>query len=73
MSLSYQMAAQSNCKSMSSALRATSAYNAKSHSHNVELRYPSRPDALALNGVSVAFQPGKTYAFCGPSGSGKSR
>jgi len=44
-----------------------------SHSQNVDLRYPSRPDALAVQNLSLTFQPGVSYAFCGASGSGKSR
>ena len=72
-SLFCRRAARSSCRSSSGMLRTISADFAEHSSHNVELRYPSRPDALALNGVSVTFQPGMTYAFCGPSGSGKSR
>lgn len=44
-----------------------------SHSQNVDLRYPSRPDALAIQNLALTFQPGVSYAFCGASGSGKSR
>lgn len=40
--------------------------------HGVQLRYPSRPDVLALRGVDVHLEPGKSYAFCGTSGAGKS-
>ena len=40
--------------------------------HNVDFRYPSRPDALALNNLSMTIQPGKTYALVGSSGCGKS-
>lgn len=40
--------------------------------NNVDLRYPSRPDRLALDNLSLRLEPSKTYAFCGPSGSGKS-
>ncbi|WWC59907.1 uncharacterized protein I303_102469 [Kwoniella dejecticola CBS 10117] len=41
-------------------------------SNQVELRYPSRPDILALASVSLNLRPGKSYAFCGTSGAGKS-
>eukprot|EP00931_Biecheleriopsis_adriatica_P045750 TRINITY_DN26207_c0_g1_i1.p1 TRINITY_DN26207_c0_g1~~TRINITY_DN26207_c0_g1_i1.p1 ORF type:complete len:1311 (+),score=206.85 TRINITY_DN26207_c0_g1_i1:130-4062(+) len=39
---------------------------------NVVFSYPSRPDGVALNGVSFVVPSGKTTAFVGPSGSGKS-
>ncbi|KAI9632019.1 P-loop containing nucleoside triphosphate hydrolase protein [Dioszegia hungarica] len=39
---------------------------------NVSLRYPSRPDVMALNDVSFRMEPSKAYAFCGTSGAGKS-
>ena len=35
-------------------------------------RYPSRPNHIALDGVSIALQPGKRIALVGRSGSGKS-
>jgi len=38
----------------------------------VQLRYPSRPDVLALKGIDVHLEPGRSYAFCGTSGAGKS-
>lgn len=38
----------------------------------MQLRYPSRPDVLALKGVDVHLEPGRSYAFCGTSGAGKS-
>lgn len=39
---------------------------------NVSFSYPSRPDTLILDGLSVRFEAGKTTAIVGPSGSGKS-
>jgi ATP-binding cassette subfamily B (MDR/TAP) protein 1 len=39
---------------------------------HVELRYPRRPEHPALKDVSLTIQSGKTHAFCGSSGSGKS-
>ncbi|KZT57970.1 multidrug resistance protein 1 [Calocera cornea HHB12733] len=39
---------------------------------NVHFRYPSRPDVKILKGLSIEFQPGKTAALVGASGSGKS-
>ena len=38
----------------------------------VSFRYPSRPDALALDHFSLDIRPGETVAFVGPSGAGKS-
>jgi ABC transporter fused permease/ATP-binding protein len=38
----------------------------------VELRYPSRPDVVVLDRLSLALEPGKVMALVGPSGSGKS-
>jgi len=35
-------------------------------------RYPSRPDARALDGFDLAIRPGETVALVGPSGAGKS-
>ncbi|KAG1668631.1 hypothetical protein FOA52_002484 [Chlamydomonas sp. UWO 241] len=39
---------------------------------NVNFRYPSRPNASALLGVSIRLEPGKQIALVGKSGSGKS-
>ena len=39
---------------------------------NIVFRYPSRPDALALDRFSLEIRPGENVAFVGPSGAGKS-
>ncbi|MFC6688112.1 ABC transporter transmembrane domain-containing protein [Jhaorihella thermophila] len=38
---------------------------------HVTFRYPQRPDAPALDDVSLTVTPGETVAFVGPSGAGK--
>jgi ATP-binding cassette subfamily B protein len=39
---------------------------------DVSFRYPTRPDAAALNDFSLAVAPGEAIALVGPSGAGKS-
>jgi ATP-binding cassette subfamily B protein len=39
---------------------------------HVTFRYPSRPEAKALDGFDLHIRPGETVAFVGPSGAGKS-
>lgn len=38
----------------------------------VSFSYPSRPKSLALDGVSLRVEPGRSLALVGPSGAGKS-
>jgi len=42
------------------------------HFENVTFRYPSRPEAKALDSFDLDVRSGETVAFVGPSGAGKS-
>jgi ATP-binding cassette subfamily B protein len=42
------------------------------HFEHVTFRYPSRPEAKALDGFDLDVRSGETVAFVGPSGAGKS-
>jgi ATP-binding cassette subfamily B (MDR/TAP) protein 1 len=39
---------------------------------HIEMRYPQRPEHLALKDISLRIGAGKSHLFCGTSGSGKS-
>ncbi|MYN03753.1 ATP-binding cassette domain-containing protein [Pseudoduganella sp. DS3] len=53
------------------ALPARAANGAALSLHDVSFSYPSRPDTLALDHVTLDIKPGETVAVVGPSGAGK--
>jgi len=55
-----------------SGTRATGKFTGALAFENVSFRYPSRPEAPVLHGLSFTAEPGKRIAFVGPSGAGKS-
>ncbi|RLN58169.1 hypothetical protein BBJ29_007874 [Phytophthora kernoviae] len=40
--------------------------------HNIHFAYPTRTNALVLDGLSLHIEAGQTVALCGPTGAGKS-
>lgn len=54
------------------AARTSRIQEARVRFEDVTFSYPTRPEVLALDGVSFDLEPGKKLALVGPSGSGKS-